>query len=151
MIYTISEFPSFNLTFVIAVVQSLSGIQLFATPWTVVCQDPLSLTISWILLRFMCTELVMLSNHLTQHQTWDQWCESLSSPLSESSRTQSCSAQGQKRQLKQRENWPFWALLLSSAPQWSRWQSPTQARVRLLSQLIQRLISPGNSLRHTTE
>ena len=48
----------------IAVVQSLSHVQLFATPWTAVCHVPLSFTISWSLLRFMSTELVMISNYL---------------------------------------------------------------------------------------
>ena len=43
-------------------VQTLQN--LFATPWTVAYQAPLSSTISWNLLKFMSTELVMLSNHL---------------------------------------------------------------------------------------
>ena len=47
-----------------AVVQSLSCVQLFATPWTAVRQAPLSSTISQNLLKFMSTESVMLSNHL---------------------------------------------------------------------------------------
>ena len=46
------------------VVQSLSCVQFFATPWTAACQTPLSITISWSLLRFMFTESVMPSNHL---------------------------------------------------------------------------------------
>ena len=46
------------------VVQPLSHVQLFATPWTAVCQASLSFTISLSLLRFMPIELVMLSNHL---------------------------------------------------------------------------------------
>ena len=45
-------------------VQSLSYIQLFATPWTMACQGPLSSIISWSLLKFMSTEPVMLCNHL---------------------------------------------------------------------------------------
>ena len=36
----------------------------FVTPWTVACQDPLSSTISWSLLKFMSIESVMISNHL---------------------------------------------------------------------------------------
>ena len=36
----------------------------FATPWTVACKAPLSPTIFWSLLKFMSSELVMLSNHL---------------------------------------------------------------------------------------
>ena len=46
------------------VVQSLSCVQLFVTPWTIVCQASLSSTVSWSLLRFMSTELVAVSNHL---------------------------------------------------------------------------------------
>ena len=38
--------------------------QLFAAPWTAACQASLSLTISQSLPKFMCTESVMLSNHL---------------------------------------------------------------------------------------
>ena len=34
------------------------------TPWTAVCQASLSFTISWSLLKLMCIELVMPSNHL---------------------------------------------------------------------------------------
>ena len=45
------------------VVQSLSCVQLFATPWTAVCQAPLSFSTSQNLLRFMSTESMMLSNH----------------------------------------------------------------------------------------
>ena len=37
----------------------------FATPWTAACQTSLSFTISQSLLRFMSSELVMLSNYLT--------------------------------------------------------------------------------------
>ena len=48
----------------IIVVQSLSHVLLFATPWTAAPQASLSFTISWSLLRFMSTESVMLSNHL---------------------------------------------------------------------------------------
>ena len=42
----------------------LSHVQLFGTPWTAVCQAPLSFSISWSLLKFMSIESVMLSNHL---------------------------------------------------------------------------------------
>ena len=45
------------------VVQPLSHVQLFATPWTAACQAPLP-TISQSLLKFMSFELVMLSNPL---------------------------------------------------------------------------------------
>ena len=46
------------------VVQSLSHVWLFATPWTAAHQASLSLTISQRLPKFMSTELVMLSSHL---------------------------------------------------------------------------------------
>ena len=49
---------------VIVVVQSLSHVWLFVTPWTAECQAFLSFTISWSLLKLMPIELVMLSNHL---------------------------------------------------------------------------------------
>ena len=47
------------------VVQLLSRVQLFATPWTAVCQAPLSFTVSHSLLKSMSIELAVLSNHLT--------------------------------------------------------------------------------------
>jgi len=46
------------------VVQSLSHVWLFATPWTAACQASLTFTISWSLLKLMSIELVMPSNHL---------------------------------------------------------------------------------------
>ena len=46
------------------VVQLLSHIRLFETPWTATCQASLSISNSWSLLRFMSTESVMPSNHL---------------------------------------------------------------------------------------
>ena len=45
-------------------VQSLSRVQLFATPWTAVCQASLSIINFRSLLKLMSIELVMLSNHL---------------------------------------------------------------------------------------
>ena len=48
---------------VVVVVQSLSCIQPFATPWTAACQTSLSFTMSWSLLTLMSIELVMPSNH----------------------------------------------------------------------------------------
>ena len=50
--------------FVIVIVESLSCVQLFVTPWTAACQASLSFTISGSLLRFMSIESVMPSNHL---------------------------------------------------------------------------------------
>ena len=48
----------------IIVVQSLSHVWLFVTPWTVAHQAPLSSTVSWSLLIFMSIESLMLSKHL---------------------------------------------------------------------------------------
>ena len=45
-------------------VQSLSCVQLFVTPWTAAHQAFLFITNSWILLKLMYIQLVMLSNHL---------------------------------------------------------------------------------------
>ena len=45
-------------------VQSLSHVQIFATPWTAAHQASLSFTISWRLIKFMSIDLVMLSNYL---------------------------------------------------------------------------------------
>ena len=45
-------------------VQSLSRVQLFATPWTAPCQASLSITNSQSLLKLTSIELVMPSNHL---------------------------------------------------------------------------------------
>ena len=69
------------------VVHSLSCVQLFAIPRTAAPQAPLSFTISWDLLKFMSTELVILSNHplppssllifnLPQNQDLFQWVSS---------------------------------------------------------------------------
>ena len=45
-------------------VQSLSHVQLFATPWTAAHQASLSITNSWSLLKLMSIVLVMPCNHL---------------------------------------------------------------------------------------
>ena len=45
-------------------IQSLSRVQLFATPWTAACQDSLSITNSQSLFKLMSIESVMPSNHL---------------------------------------------------------------------------------------
>ena len=49
---------------IVAIVQLLRRVQLFATLWTAARQASLSSTISSSLLKFMSVELVMLSNHL---------------------------------------------------------------------------------------
>ena len=48
----------------IIVVQSLSHVWLFVTPWTSVCQASLSFTISQSLFKFMSIESVMPSSYL---------------------------------------------------------------------------------------
>ena len=49
---------------VVVIDQSLSSVQLFATPWTAACQASLSFTISWSLLKLMFIELVKPPNYL---------------------------------------------------------------------------------------
>ena len=46
------------------VVESISHVQLFVTPWTAAHQASLSFTVSWSLLKLMSIELVMLPNHV---------------------------------------------------------------------------------------
>ena len=46
------------------VVQSLSHVRLFATPWTAACQASLSFPISWNLLKLMSIESMMPYNRL---------------------------------------------------------------------------------------
>jgi len=71
------------------VVQSLSCVWLFVTPWTSACQASLFITISLNLLKLMSIESVMPSNHLnlccllsslalsfSQHQGLFQWVSS---------------------------------------------------------------------------
>ena len=53
-----------HLTAWITVVQSLSSVRLFVTPWTAAHQASLSFTISQSLVRLMSIESVMPSNHL---------------------------------------------------------------------------------------
>ena len=49
----------FHYFFKVVFVQSLSGVRLFATPWTATCQASLSFTVSWSLLKLMSIELVI--------------------------------------------------------------------------------------------
>ena len=69
-------------------VQSLTHVQLFATPWTAGCQASLHITNSWSLLKLMSIESVMPSSHpqsspalpplnLSQHQGLFKWVSSL--------------------------------------------------------------------------
>ena len=54
-------------------VQSLSHVQLFATPWTAAHQASLSITNSWSLLKLMSIESVMPPNHLILCHPLLQW------------------------------------------------------------------------------
>ena len=56
------QFP--NLSVVQIVVQSLSYVRLFASPWTAAHQASLSITNSWSLLKLMSIELGIPHNHL---------------------------------------------------------------------------------------
>ena len=56
--------PLSNIILPYIVVQSLSHVWLFATPWTAAPQASLSFTISWRLLKVMPIESMMPSNHL---------------------------------------------------------------------------------------
>ena len=60
----LSSAPSLSLGKQV-VVQLLSRVQLFVTPWTEAQQASLSFTISRSLLKLMSIESVVLSNHLT--------------------------------------------------------------------------------------
>ena len=51
------------LHFAVVVFQSLSHVWLFETPWTAAWTASPSFTISWSLLKLMCIESVMPSNH----------------------------------------------------------------------------------------
>ena len=58
--------PSKNmfLNYFVVVVQLLSRVWLFSTPWTAACQASLSFTISQSLLKLMSIESMTSSNHL---------------------------------------------------------------------------------------
>ena len=53
-----------SLDHYVVVVQLLSSVCLFVTPWSAAHQAPLSFTISWNLLKLIFIELVMPFNHL---------------------------------------------------------------------------------------
>ena len=62
--HSFSFFFLFATVNIVIVVQSLSHVQLFATPWTAACQASLSFTISLSLPKLMSIELMMPSNYL---------------------------------------------------------------------------------------
>ena len=70
-VLTIASFPSQGVpcwyrraAITVVVVQSLTHVRLFRTPWTAARQASLSLTISRSLLKLMSIKSVMASNHL---------------------------------------------------------------------------------------
>ena len=65
IISTALLFPECHVIgFIFAVIQSLSHVQVFATPWTAAHQASLSFTISWSLLKLVSVESVMPADHL---------------------------------------------------------------------------------------
>ena len=57
---------------VFVVVQSVSHVQLFVTPWTAACQASLSFTISQSFLKLMSLEFEFAQIHVPQiHVTWN--------------------------------------------------------------------------------
>ena len=63
-IHLLGCFSSPVILFIVVVVQSLSRVCLFATPWPAAHQAPLSSTLSCSLLKLMSIESVMPSSHL---------------------------------------------------------------------------------------
>ena len=59
----IDPYPALSLMSLFSSVQSLSRVQLFATPWTAAGQASLFITKSWSLLKLMSIESVMPPNH----------------------------------------------------------------------------------------
>ena len=58
------DWHEYTIDFFVVVVQSLSHVRLFMTPWTTAHQASLSFTISRSLLKFMSIESAMPPNHL---------------------------------------------------------------------------------------
>ena len=64
-----------EVPFGVSVIQTLSHVWLFTTPWTTACQASLSSTNSWSLLKFMSIESVMLSNPLIFSCSFSLWLQ----------------------------------------------------------------------------
>ena len=97
----------------VVVVQSLSHVRLFVTPWTAARQASLSLTISQSLLKFMSIASVMPSNHLIL------WCPLLLPSIFPSMRDFSNESAVLIR-------WPkYWSFTFSISPsnEYARWIS----------------------------
>ena len=59
------QVPGYGVViFYVVIVQLLSHVRLFMTPWTAACQASLFFTISQSLLKFMSIEFMVLFNHL---------------------------------------------------------------------------------------
>ena len=63
-VQTLSCFYMKLIGLMIVIVQLLSHVRLFVSPWTEALQAPLSFTVSQSLLKFLSIESVILSNHL---------------------------------------------------------------------------------------
>ena len=80
----VSRYASLMIGFFVVAVQSLSHIQLFATPWTVAHQAPLSFTISqfpqiyvhWVGPSHLLLPPSSFAFNLSQHQGLFQWVSS---------------------------------------------------------------------------
>ena len=64
ILYGLSHWECPHNSFAVVLVQLLSYVQVFATPWTAASQASLSLIISRNFPKYMPIESVMLSNHL---------------------------------------------------------------------------------------
>ena len=64
LLLSASTSPHEHCIYLVVVVQSLSHVRLFATPWTAARQASLSITNSWSLLKLTSINSVMPSNHL---------------------------------------------------------------------------------------
>ena len=62
--FLVSFSPTFYIIFSVNSAESFSHVWLFVTPWTTAYQASLSITNFWSLLKLMCIESVMPSNHL---------------------------------------------------------------------------------------
>ena len=63
-----------------SVIQLLSRVRLFTTPWTAAHQASLSFTVSWSLLKLVSTELVMPSTLSSSVIPFSSHCQSFPAP-----------------------------------------------------------------------
>ena len=123
----------------VVIVQSLSPVRLFATPWTAACQASLSFTFSQGLFRLMSIELMMPSNDLILS------CTLLLMPsIFPSIRVFS-------NELALRIRWPkYWSFSLSISPsnECSDWFSLWLTSLILLSKWLSRVFSNTTVRKH---